>query len=81
MYESREFVNSHYFIFLNAFLFYLFIFFFSERKLFVGMLAKKFTESDVRNLFSPYGNIEECTVLRDTSGQSKGKCLLLAFIV
>lgn len=48
------------------------VFSFSERKLFVGMLSKKCTENDVRVMFGPYGTIEECTVLRDTNGQSKG---------
>lgn len=45
---------------------------FSDRKLFVGMLNKKYNEQDVRQLFSGHGTIEECTVLRDQSGQSKG---------
>ncbi|XP_059471509.1 CUGBP Elav-like family member 2 isoform X3 [Neocloeon triangulifer] len=44
----------------------------NERKLFVGMLAKKCNENDVRGMFGQFGTIEECTVLRDTNGQSKG---------
>ena len=45
---------------------------FSERKLFVGMVSKKYNESDVRVMFQSFGTIEECTVLRDTNGVSKG---------
>lgn len=50
-----------------------FALFFAERKLFVGMLSKKCSENDVRVMFSSFGQIEECTVLRDINGQSRGK--------
>jgi len=43
-----------------------------DRKLFVGMLNKQQQEDDVRQLFRSYGNIEECTILRDQNGNSKG---------
>lgn len=42
------------------------------------MLNKKYNEQDVRQLFSGQGTIEECTVLRDQNGQSKG-CAFVTF--
>lgn len=42
------------------------------------MLNKKLCENDVRTLFSSYGTIEECTVLRDAAGQSRG-CAFVTF--
>lgn len=50
----------------------------AERKLFVGMLNKKLSENDVRQLFEKHGVIEECTVLRDQNSQSKG-CAFVTF--
>ncbi|VDN29619.1 unnamed protein product [Gongylonema pulchrum] len=44
----------------------------NERKLFVGMLNKKLTEDDVRAMFASFGHIEDCTVLKDAEGKSRG---------
>ncbi|XP_078741984.1 CUGBP Elav-like family member 1-A [Lampetra fluviatilis] len=44
-----------------------------ERKLFVGMLAKKLTDGEVSAMFSPYGAVEDCKVLLGPDGLSKGE--------
>ena len=38
----------------------------------MGMVSKKYGENDVRAMFQHFGTIEECTVLRDNNGISKG---------
>ena len=43
-----------------------------ERKLFIGMISKSTAEDDLRVIFSPYGTIEEVTVLKNQEGGSKG---------
>lgn len=44
-----------------------------DRKLFIGMISKKCNENDIRLMFSPYGQIEECRILRGPDGLSRGK--------
>lgn len=50
----------------------LFVFFSEDKKLFVGMISKTAKEDDIRVMFSPFGTIEELTVLRNSDGSSKG---------
>ena len=36
------------------------------------MLSKKLSEADVTMMFAPYGTIDDCVVLKDAKGDSKG---------
>ncbi|UXI22759.1 secreted protein [Sarcoptes scabiei] len=49
-----------------------------ERKIFIGMLSKKMDENDLREMFSKFGPIEECLVLRDGKQNSRG-CAFITF--
>ncbi|CAB3405634.1 unnamed protein product [Caenorhabditis bovis] len=51
----------------------------NERKLFVGQLSKKHTEEDLRLMFSKFGQIEDCSVLRDNENKSRG-CAFVTFV-
>ncbi|XP_034081790.1 CUGBP Elav-like family member 2 isoform X15 [Gymnodraco acuticeps] len=45
-----------------------------DRKLFIGMVSKKCNENDIRVMFSAFGQIEECRILRGPDGLSRGVC-------
>lgn len=38
------------------------------------MVAKKYGENEIRMMFSSFGQIEECRILRGPDGQSRGRC-------
>ncbi|XP_055793717.1 CUGBP Elav-like family member 2 isoform X28 [Salvelinus fontinalis] len=49
-----------------------------DRKLFIGMVSKKCNENDIRVMFSAFGQIEECRILRGPDGLSRG-CAFITF--
>ena len=54
--------------------------FYLERKIFVGMVSKKLGEEEIKNMFNQFGAIEDCTVLRDDNGISRGEKIALEYL-
>uniref|UniRef100_A0A8C9ZD14 CUGBP Elav-like family member 2 n=1 Tax=Sander lucioperca TaxID=283035 RepID=A0A8C9ZD14_SANLU len=49
-----------------------------DRKLFIGMVSKKYGENEIRMMFASFGQMEECRILRGPDGQSRG-CAFVTF--
>ncbi|XP_032379828.1 CUGBP Elav-like family member 2 isoform X8 [Etheostoma spectabile] len=49
-----------------------------DRKLFIGMISKKYGENEIRMMFASFGQMEECRILRGPDGQSRG-CAFVTF--
>lgn len=43
-----------------------------ERRLFIGMLPKTMSDNELTIMFAPYGALEDCVILKDRDGLSKG---------
>ena len=41
------------------------------------MVSKKLSEEDVKTMFCQFGPIEDCTVLRDDGGISRGQSVVI----
>ena len=51
-------------------------------KMFVGQIPRSWTETELKELFEPYGAVHQINILRDrtaTPPQSKGKSILNVF--
>ncbi|XP_062181553.1 RNA-binding protein BRN1-like [Phragmites australis] len=50
-----------------------------EHKLFIGMLPKNVTDSEMTDLFSKYGNIKDLQILRGSQQTSKAGCAFVKY--
>uniref|UniRef100_A0A0K0EY05 ELAV-type RNA binding protein variant E (projected from Caenorhabditis elegans ortholog etr-1) n=1 Tax=Strongyloides venezuelensis TaxID=75913 RepID=A0A0K0EY05_STRVS len=48
----------------------------NDRKIFVGMVPKFVEADEIREYFTKFGTIEDCSVLKDTCGNSRGCCFV-----
>jgi RNA recognition motif-containing protein len=44
------------------------------------MVSKNLDEQNIRVIFQSYGTIEDCTILRDANGKSRGKKIISFFL-
>jgi hypothetical protein len=51
----------------------------AEHKLFIGMLPRGATKTDVMYVFAPYGNIKELSVIKGSQPTSKGSFNVCSF--